>query len=252
MSYENTGDSSDSNGGASNGNGNGAAPVQPGADTQGAKLQVVGQYVKDLSFENPGAGMSDIKARPQIDLGVDLQAGRVEGDRFEVELKLRVSAKAEDRAIFLLELIYCGVFMIQNVPEEILQQVLLIEGPHLLFPFARRVVADVIRDGGMPPLMIEPIDFNALYQAKAAETVAQRAGGATQISLTSSACSRRDRFPIPPPRRLRAPSRSASVRREGSGATRCREGRASSDSASAPASSGASLRRVCRPPTSSR
>jgi len=170
MSYENTGDHSEGNG-----NGNGAAaPAGAPEGTQGARLQVVGQYVKDLSFENPGAGLSDIKSRPQIDLGVDLQAGRVEGDRFEVELKLRVSAKADERAIFLLELIYCGVFMVENVPEEVLQQVLLIEGPHLLFPFARRVVADVIRDGGMPPLMIEPIDFSALYQAKAAEAAGQR------------------------------------------------------------------------------
>ncbi len=178
MSYENPGDFSDGNGGSANGNGNGAADMQaPPEGSQGARLQVVGQYVKDLSFENPGAGMSDIKSRPQIDLGVDLQAGRVEGDRFEVELKLRVSAKADERAIFLLELIYCGVFMVENVPEEVLQQVLLIEGPHLLFPFARRVVADVIRDGGMPPLMIEPIDFSALYQAKQAESMGQGAGG---------------------------------------------------------------------------
>jgi len=175
MSYENTGDFSKDNGG-----GNGAAASQaPAAEgTQGARLQVVGQYVKDLSFENPGAGLSDIKTRPQIDLGVDLQAGRVEGDRFEVELKLRVAAKADERAIFILELIYCGVFMVENVPEEVLQQVLLIEGPHLLFPFARRVVADVIRDGGMPPLMIEPIDFAALYKAKAAEAAGQPVQGA--------------------------------------------------------------------------
>ena len=172
MSYENTGDSSDNNG--ASGSGNGATEWVPAPEgSQGARLQVVGQYVRDLSFENPGAGLSDIKSRPQIDLGVDLQAGRVEGDRFEVELKLRVSAKADERAIFLLELIYCGVFMVENVPEEILQQVLLVEGPHLLFPFARRVVADVIRDGGMPPLMIEPIDFNALYQAKQAEAMGQ-------------------------------------------------------------------------------
>ena len=166
MSYDNSGPGSS--------NGNGAEP-QGDPNVQGVRIQVVGQYVKDLSFENPGAGLTDIKARPQIDLGVDLQAGRVEGDRYEVELKLRVSAKAEDRPIFLLELVYCGVFNIQNVPEELLQQVLLIEGPHLLFPFARRVVADVIRDGGMPPLMIEPIDFQQLYAAKAAETAMQRA-----------------------------------------------------------------------------
>ena len=98
-----------------------------------------------------------------------MQARRLDGERFEAELKLRVSATAEEKTVFLLELVYGGLFLIQNVPEEILQQVLLIEAPHLLFPFARRIVADAIRDGGMPPLMIEPIDFAALYRAKAAE-----------------------------------------------------------------------------------
>src|SRR5206468_12222110 len=113
-------------------------------------------------------------------LGVDLQARRVDSEHFEVELKLRVSAKAEEKAVFLLELIYGGLFHIQNAPEEILQQFLLIEAPHILFPFARRIVADVIRDGGMPPLMIEPIDFSALYRAKQAE-MQQSAGAGPQI-----------------------------------------------------------------------
>lgn len=133
------------------------------------RVQVIGQYVKDLSFENPGAPMT-LTARPQIDLGVDLQARRLDQDRYEVELRLRVSAKTEERPVFLLELVYAGLFLIQNAPEEMLQPVLLIDGPHLLFPFARRIVADVIRDGGMPPLMIEPIDFATLYRAKAGQT----------------------------------------------------------------------------------
>lgn len=132
---------------------------------EGTRVQIVGQYVKDLSFENPGAPMT-LTMRPQIDLGVDLQARRLDPERYEVELKLRVSAKAEDKTVFLLELLYGGLFLIQSAPEELLQPILLIEGPHLLFPFARRIVADVIRDGGMPPLMIEPIDFAALYRAK--------------------------------------------------------------------------------------
>jgi preprotein translocase subunit SecB len=147
------------------------AGVGPNGNPQGGpegpplRIQILGQYVKDLSFENPGAPAS-MTARPQIDLGVDLQARRLDTERFEVELKLRVSAKAEDKSLFLLELAYGGLFMIQNAPDEILQQILLIDGPHLLFPFARRIVADAVRDGGMPPLMIEPIDFVALYQAK--------------------------------------------------------------------------------------
>jgi len=140
----------------------------PGNQANGGdipNLQVVAQYVKDLSFENPGAP-SGLTARPQIDFGVDLQARQGDAEHFEVELKLRVTAKAEDRPLFLLELAYAGLFRLTNIPEEAVQQVLLIQAPFVLFPFARRIVADVVRDGGMPPLMIEPIDFVALYQAK--------------------------------------------------------------------------------------
>ena len=146
--------------------GNGSSPTTDmPAGPEGIRMQVLGQYVKDLSFENPGAPMS-LTVRPNIDLGVDIQARRLDPERFEVELKLRVSAKSEDKTLFLLELVYAGFLAIQNVPEEFLQQMLLIEVPHLLFPFARRVVADTIRDGGMPPLMIEPIDFAGLYRAR--------------------------------------------------------------------------------------
>ena len=135
---------------------------------QEVRVQILGQYVKDLSFENPGAPASPASP-PQIDLGVDLQARRLEEERFEVELKLRVTAKTGERPLFLLELLYAGMFGIANAPQEVVQQFLLIEAPHILFPFARRVVADVIRDGGMPPLLIEPIDFAALYRAKQAQ-----------------------------------------------------------------------------------
>jgi preprotein translocase subunit SecB len=153
-------------------NGGGDGGTAPGPQP---RIQVVGQYVKDLSFENPGAPAA-MAQRPSIDLGVDLQARRMDAEHFEVELKLRVTAKAEEKPVFLLELLYGGLFHIQNVPEDVLQQVLLIEGPHLLFPFARRIVADVVRDGGMPPLMIEPIDFAGLYRAKAAQMQQVRAG----------------------------------------------------------------------------
>jgi preprotein translocase subunit SecB len=139
-----------------NGNGSGDAP----------RIQLLAQYVKDLSFENPGAPMFN-SVRPAIDLGVDLQARRMEGEQYEVELRLRVSAKHEDKTIFLMELSYAGIAFIQNVPEDVISQILLIEIPMMLFPFARRVVADTVRDGGMPPLMIEPIDFASLYRAKA-------------------------------------------------------------------------------------
>jgi preprotein translocase subunit SecB len=157
--------------GAENGSGDGGAGTGPQP-----RIQMVGQYVKDLSFENPGAPAA-LAQRPAIDLGVDLQARRMDAEHFEVELKLRVTAKVEEKAVFLLELVYGGLFQVQNVPEDVLQQVLLIDGPHLLFPFARRIVADVVRDGGMPPLMIEPIDFAGLFRAKAAEMQKMRVSG---------------------------------------------------------------------------
>jgi preprotein translocase subunit SecB len=137
-------------------------------------LQVVAQYIKDLSFENPGA-TTNLTDRPQIELAVDLNASRLpEKDIFEVELKIRVDAKADGRALFLLEVAYAGVFRLSNVPDIATQQmILLIQAPHMLFPFLRRIVADVVRDGGMPPLMIEPIDFLALYQARVAQGAGQ-------------------------------------------------------------------------------
>ncbi len=150
-----------------------------GPQGQPVRIQILGQYVKDLSFENPGAPAINPALRPQIDLGVDLQARKQDQDRFEVELKLRVSAQAEQKPLFLLELVYAGLLAIQSAPEEFVQQILLIEVPYLLFPFARRIVADAIRDGGMPPLMIEPIDFAALYRAKAAEGQLQTGPAAT-------------------------------------------------------------------------
>ncbi|MEI9996113.1 MAG: protein-export chaperone SecB [Rhizomicrobium sp.] len=155
--------------GAPSDNGTAAAP----------RIQIIAQYVKDLSFENPGAPAA-MTIRPQIDLGVDLQAKRLDEQTFEVELKLRVTAKsAEDKSLFLLELAYAGLLQIVNVPEDVIQQVLLIEGPHLLFPYARRIISDAVRDGGMPPLMIEPIDFAGLYRSRAEQVQQMRASGAT-------------------------------------------------------------------------
>lgn len=148
-------------------NGQGAAP----------RVQIVSQYIKDFSFENPGAPTA-LAGRPNIDLGVDLQAKRMDNQLYEVELKLRLNAKAaEDKPVFVIELAYAGLLQIVNVPEDVMQQVLLIEGPHLLFPYARRIISDVVRDGGMPPLMIEPIDFASLYRARAQQMQQPRPAG---------------------------------------------------------------------------
>jgi len=163
--------------------GEGTSPApggENGLDAQAPRVQVIGQYIKDLSFENPNAP-ANLTARPQIELGVDLQARQVEREHYEVELKLRVSAQTDGKPAFLLELVYAGLFMLQNIPDEVRNQVLLIEAPHILFPFARRIVADIVRDGGMPPLMIEPIDFAALYRAKAMEMQQMRTGTPGQL-----------------------------------------------------------------------
>ena len=151
------------------------APANPGIP----HLQVAAQYIKDLSFENPGA-TANLTDRPQIELAVDLNATRLaDKDMFEVELKIRVDAKNEGRPLFLLEVAYGGIFRLTNVPDVATQQmILLIQAPHMLFPFVRRIVSDVVRDGGMPPLMIEPIDFMALYQARVAQAQGQAQGTA--------------------------------------------------------------------------
>lgn len=152
---------------------NGGVTFPPVGGAPEPTLQMMGQYVKDLSFENPGLGMA--VQRPQIELNVDLQARQVNPpNQFEVMLKLRVSASDEQKPMFLLELAYGGMFLLNNVPPDSLQPILLIECPRILFPFARRIVADVVRDGGLPPLMIEPIDFVSLYRSKMAEAANQR------------------------------------------------------------------------------
>jgi len=145
-------------------NGNGAAPA-----TAQPVVQVLAQYIKDLSFENPGAPQG-LTQNPQIEFGVDLQARQNDGTNYEVELKLRIHATVQEKQLFLLELTYAGLFRLENIPEDALQPLLMIQAPHMLFPFARRIVADVVRDGGMPPLMVEPIDFAALYQARVKPT----------------------------------------------------------------------------------
>jgi preprotein translocase subunit SecB len=144
----------------------GAAPEA--SQLQMPSIQVAAQYIKDLSFENPSMGLNI--QRPQIDFTVDLQARRMQDNGpYEVVIKMRVTAQQEERTIFLLEIAYGGIFVLDKVPEEVLQPFLLIECPRLLFPYMRRIVSDIVSDGGLPPLMIEPIDFAALYRTKMME-----------------------------------------------------------------------------------
>ncbi len=159
----------------------GQAPVGEGG---GIQVGVLGQYVKDLSFENPNAPGSLQKMatdnKPQIDVGVNVNARRLADERYEVDLKITAKAQNGDEATFLIELLYSGIFATRNMPEEALQPFLLIECPRILFPFARRIIADVSRDGGFPPLLLEPIDFSTLYRQHLAQAQAEAApAGAT-------------------------------------------------------------------------
>lgn len=125
---------------------------------------VRGQYIKDLSFESPNAPQSLMTpSRPEMEVNVDLKATKLQDDLFETSMQINVRARQEGMTIFLVELAYAGIFQIANVPEDRLEPLLLVDCPFVLFPFARRVISDVSRDGGFPPLMLDPIDFHSLY-----------------------------------------------------------------------------------------
>jgi len=128
------------------------------------KFALNSQYVKDLSFENPHAPASipKIAQNPHISFNVDIKAGKLKDDFYEVTLNITARADEEkdsDSTIFIVELNYAGVFTITGVNEETVKPILLVECPTLLFPFARRIIADATRDGGFPPLVMEPINF---------------------------------------------------------------------------------------------
>lgn len=132
------------------------------------KINALSQYIRDLSFENFAAReKSPPKSAPEISVQVNLDARKIE-ESFEVVLKLKVDAKAEETNIFLLELEYAGVFNVVGVPDEHLHPVLMVECPRILFPFARRIIRDTTTDGGFPPLNVDTIDFLSLYKAEIA------------------------------------------------------------------------------------
>ncbi len=151
-------------------NGNGAAdgtPVQP-------SLQILTQYTRDLSFENIAAqkGIAS-EGKPDVKVQVNIDAQQRPQDRYEVSLKLKVNSAIAEQAVFILEIDYAGLFLIKNVPAEQLHPLLMIECPRLIFPYLRRIVSDVTRDGGYPPLNLDQVDFLALYRAEIARRQAE-------------------------------------------------------------------------------
>lgn len=139
-------------------------------DDTAPSLNVLAQYIKDLSFENPHAptSLGAPQGQPDVNLQINVNARPLQGPDVEVELKIEGGATVNGATLFAFELTYGGVFRIQNIPEHSMQPVVLIECPRLLFPFARQIVADAVRGGGFPPLMIDPVDFAALYQQRMA------------------------------------------------------------------------------------
>jgi preprotein translocase subunit SecB len=153
-------------------NGGPAAPPPP-AGAQ-PSLGVVAQYIKDFSFENPNAPQSmQTQVQPQIGIQIAVNANALgataptggSGD-FEVEIRLDGKAEANNSVLFSFELVYAGIFRLQNVPQDTMQPLVMIECPRLLFPFAREIIAGATRNGGFPPLLLDPIDFVSLYQQR--------------------------------------------------------------------------------------
>lgn len=143
----------------------------PAPAQQPIPITINAQYIKDLSFENPNAPQSLLPSQeqPQLDVQIDVQTRTGPEDSYEVTLHIKADAKVGDKRAFLVELAYAGIATLKGIPADILQAVLLIEIPRLLFPFARNILADTVRDGGFAPLMLNPIDFADLYRRHMAE-----------------------------------------------------------------------------------
>lgn len=150
------------------------ANTPPAADKPAIFLRA--QYIKDLSFENPRAPASifSLREAPQMDVSVNLGAQRLDEKVFELSIHISTRAVAEKTTVFLCDVVYAGVLEVQNIPDEALESTLFIQGAQLLYPFARRVVADLTRDGGFPPLQLEPMDFAGMYL----QQQSQKAAGA--------------------------------------------------------------------------
>ena len=161
----------------------GAETPEANADTA-PQVAMLAQYVRDLSFENPNAPTSlqnPGEEQPSIDVNVNVGGRKAGDDVYEVELKLTVSSKTGDQVSFVCELSYAALFGIRNVPEDAVGQIMLIQAPTLMFPFARRIIADSVRDGGFAPLMLDPINFEALY-VQQAEQAAKDGTAAGDVS----------------------------------------------------------------------
>lgn len=150
-------------------------PPQPAAGAQ-PTMNLVGQYIRDMSFENPNAPTSIMAGAGQPSFNVSINVGvkKQTDDLYAVELTFNAKAERDKSVLFNVELVYGGVFRIRNVPEAQLSLVLMIECPRLIFPFARQVLANITQQGGFPPLMMDPVDFSQIYRQNLAALAAQQ------------------------------------------------------------------------------
>lgn len=155
----------------------GDTPARPQQPPAGPSLNVLAQFVKDFSFENPNAprALMQPPQQPTISVQINVNTKPMSNTDFEVELKLEGKAEVTGSTLFGFDLLYAGVFRLQNIPQENIPPLLMIECPRLLFPFAREIVASAVINGGFPPLLLDPIDFVALYQQKMASLQGQQA-----------------------------------------------------------------------------
>jgi preprotein translocase subunit SecB len=163
------------------GNGQGDGP--PLTPDEPQQLILNAQYIKDLSFENPRAPQSLLQqtSQPSVDINVDVKAQNLGPEVFEVVLTINATARVQDEAIFLVELAYGTVVTVKNAPAEMLAPLVLVETPRIVFPFARAIIANATRDGGFPPLMINPIDFAELLRRQQADAQPVGAGGTALV-----------------------------------------------------------------------
>jgi preprotein translocase subunit SecB len=141
------------------------------ADSKAPGLNVLAQFIKDFSFENPNAPQSLVPPEqpPGINIQINVNARPLSETDYQVDLIIEGKAEQQNLVLFSFELSYGGVFRVQNIAPESVHPVVLIECPRLLFPFARQIIADAVRNGGFPPLLLEPVDFAALYRQRIAE-----------------------------------------------------------------------------------
>ncbi len=165
-------------------NQNPASNGGPAGTPQQTQGRVVGQFIRDLSFENPNIDklLANPNEKPNIRLDVNVNAKAVRPGLYESGISFKAEATAAFGTIYILEIEYAGLFQLENVPQNALEPMLLVNCPMLLFPFLRRLVADITREGGFPPLLLDPFDFAQLYMNRQRQAQAGAATGSVKPS----------------------------------------------------------------------